>query len=120
MELRELMPVTAKRIDQMREKLGKDAVNSILRKAMAGESGHFFAMENHRTFGTPDTTVTSSMCWDESDRCYRVEPGWMVDAATFALTMGIEVEIKDMQDFEEARDRARALRKILREARYDA
>jgi hypothetical protein len=37
--LRALMPVTARRIDRMREQLGKDVVNDMLRKAIAGRVG---------------------------------------------------------------------------------
>ena len=117
MELRKLMSVTARRIDRMRDQLGVDNVNSMLRKAIAGESGYFFAMENHRTFGTPDTTVTTVIGWDESGRCFRRDPQWMIDATEFANSIGIEIEVKDDQDHEEARERARRLRKILREAR---
>lgn len=116
--LRTLMPVTARRIDRMREQLGKDVVNDMLRKAIAGESGYFFAMENHRTFGTPDTSTTSVVCWDESERCTRRDPQWMIDATAFANSIGIEIEVRDEQDHEEARERAKLLRKILREARY--
>jgi hypothetical protein len=104
----------------MRDQLGIAVVNTILRKAIAGESGHFFAMENHRTFGTPDTTVTTVICWDESGRCFRRDPQWMIDATEFANSIGIEIEVVNDQDHEEARVRARMLRKILREAKHDA
>lgn len=114
------MPVTARQIDRMRDQLGIAVVNTILRKAIAGESGHFFAMENHRTFGTPDTTVTTVICWDESGRCFRRDPQWMIDATEFANSIGIEIEVVNDQDHEEARVRARMLRKILREAKHDA
>jgi hypothetical protein len=110
MDLRAVMPLTAARIDRMREQLGKDVVNEMLRKAMAGQPRYFFAAENHRTFGTPDTSTTSWLCWDESDRCYRREPQWMIDAVEFANSIGIEIEIVDMQDWEEARQRAQRLK----------
>lgn len=118
MDLRTAMPVTARQIDRMRLEMGVDAVNEVLRKAMSGLSGYFFAMENHRTFGTPDTAVTSIMCWDESDKSYRVDPQWMIDATEFAASIGIEVETINEQDHEEARERATTLRKILAKAKY--
>jgi hypothetical protein len=119
MSLRALMPETARRIDRLRECIGVDAVNESLRNAMSGLPGHFFAMENHRTFGTPDTTATSAVCWDESDKAYRKDPQWMIDATEFALTLGIEIETVDEQDHEEARERAGTLRKILAKAKYE-
>ena len=120
MKLRELMPVTARRIDRMRDQFGKDVVNTMLRKAIAGECGYFFAMENHHTFGTMDTTATTLICWDASGRCFRADPQWMIDAIEFANSIGIEVKIVNEQDHEEARERAKLLRKILREAKYNA
>jgi hypothetical protein len=75
-------------------------------------------MENHRTFGTPDTSVTSVICWDETERCTRRDPQWMIDATAFANSIGIEIEVRDEQDHQEARERAKLLRKILREAKY--
>lgn len=116
--LRELMPLTAARIDRMRQQLGVDVANAMIRNAMDGQPGQFFAMENHRTFGTPDTTVTSVICWNELDRCFRRDPQWMIDATEFANSIGIEIEVVDEQDHEEARERAKQLRKILREARH--
>jgi len=118
MDLRSVMPMTAARIDRMRKELGAGVVNEMLRAAMAGQPGKFFAMEKHRTFGTPDTTSTSVICWDESDRCSRRDPQWMIDATAFANSIGIEIEVRDEQDHQEARERAKLLRKILREARY--
>lgn len=116
--MRTLMPVTAGRIDRMREEMGMDSANEVLRNAMSGLSGYFFAMENHRTFGTPDTTVTSVLCWDETDRASRIDPQWMIDATEFAASIGIEVETINEQDHEEARERAITLRKILAKAKY--
>jgi hypothetical protein len=119
MDLRTVMPITASLIDRMRAQLGRDVVNAMLRKAMAGEAGQFFAMENHKTFGTPDTTATSVVCWDEADMPYRADPQWMTDATEFALTLGIEIEAVDDQDHEEARERATTLRNILSKAKYE-
>jgi hypothetical protein len=118
MGLREAMPFTAMRIDRMRLEMGVEAANGILRNAMAGLPGYFFASENHQTFGTPDTTATSWLCWDEADMPYRVDPQWMIDATEFALTLGIEIETIDEQDHEEARERATTLRNILSKAKY--
>ncbi|MFZ6724692.1 hypothetical protein ACO0K2_04285 [Undibacterium sp. MH2W] len=120
MDLKKLMPVTARRIDRLRKQMGNDAVNVLLRKAMAGEPGHFFAMENHRTFGALDTSSTSIIGWNEAGQCVRSDPQWMIDAIGFASSIGIEIEVKDDQDHEEARERAKLLRKILREAKYNA
>ena len=117
--LRTLMPVTAGRIDRLRECMGAEAANESIRNAMSGLSGYFFSMEDHRTFGTPDTTVTSVVCWDEADRAYRIDPQWMIDATEFAASIGIEIETVDEQDHEEARDRAATLRKILAKAKYE-
>lgn len=117
-KLREAMPETAMRIDRMRTEIGVAAVNEILRNAMLGLPGYFFAMENHRTFGEPDTTLTSVMCWDESDKSYRVDPQWMIDATEFAASIGIEVDTVDETDHEEARARAVTLRNILAKAKY--
>ena len=103
----------------MREQMGSDVVNDMLRKAMAGQPGYFFAVESHRTFGTPDTAVTSVLCWDSGDRCYRVDPQWMLDATEFANSIGIEIEIQNEQDHEEARERAQRLRMILTGAKYE-
>ena len=58
------------------------------------------------------------MC--SSDLCVRSDPQWMIDATEFANSIGIEIEVKDDQDHEEARERAKLLRKILREAKYNA
>lgn len=116
--MRALMPLTAGRIDRMRLQMGVDAANEILRNAMAGLSGYFFAMENHRTFGTQDTTVTSVMTWNERDIPSRSDPEWMVDAIEFAASIGIEIETIDEQDHEEASERATTLRRILAKAKY--
>jgi hypothetical protein len=116
--LRELMPITATQIDLMRERMGVAAANEVIRKAMRGEAGVFFAMENHRTFGTQDTRTTSSIAWDAQGKAYRIDSQWMTDAIEFALTLGIEIERHDMQDHEEARVVAERLRQILRERRY--
>ncbi|MFZ6871145.1 hypothetical protein ACO0LF_03660 [Undibacterium sp. Di27W] len=117
-DLRTLMPYTAKRIDRMREQLGVAATNEILRNAMAGKPGKFFAMENGMTFGTPETRSTTVINWGENGKCYRTDPQWMIDATEFALTRGIEIETVDINDHEEARRRAATLRKVLAEAKY--
>lgn len=118
MSLREAMPMTALQIDLMRERMGVAKANEVIRKAMRGEVGAFFAMENHRTFGTQDTRATSSIAWDAQGKAYRIDPQWMTDAIEFSLTLGIEIERHDMQDHEEARVVAERLREILKERRY--
>lgn len=99
--------------------MGVAKTNEILRKAMAGEPGNFFAMENHRTFGTPDTEVTSVINWpDGGGLCYRSDPQWMTDAIEFALSLGIEIERGDQTDPDEARAVAKKLEAILKEAKH--
>jgi hypothetical protein len=117
--LRLSMPGTAMRIDFMRQCMGLAAANELLRRAMAGEAGMFYAQKNGFTFGTPDTKATSVLCWDEADKAYRKDPQWMVDATEFALSLGIEIETVDEQDHEEARERATTLRNILSKAKYE-
>lgn len=112
-DLREFMPATARRIDRLREQIGRPAANELIRKAMKGEPGCFFSWENGKTFGTPDHRVTSVIWWDERGVAKRAEPAWMVDAAKFAESVGIVVEIRDLQDVKEARERASMLRKLL-------
>lgn len=107
------MPKTAKQIDQMRESMGAAAANEIIRKAMAGEPGFFYAEENGLTFGTKDTRATSVIMWDERGRAYRSDPEWMIDALRFAESIGIEIQRQDMTDPDEARQVAVRLRQIL-------
>lgn len=103
----------------MRIELGVDVTHDKLRKAMAGLPGHFFAMENHRTFGTLDTETTSVINWpDDGGRCYRSDPQWMTDAIEFALTLGIEIVRGDQTDPDEARAVAKQLKAILDEVKH--
>jgi hypothetical protein len=118
MNLRSVMPATAVKIDFMRAQLGVPVANELLKRAMGGEVGCFFSMENLHTFGTPDTRVTSAYHYDDCGMQVRSDPQWMVDAIAFALTRGIEIEREDMQDHEEAREVAARLRLILTEAKY--
>lgn len=118
MNLRSVMPATAVKIDFMRAQMGVPVANELLKRAMGGEVGCFFSMENLHTFGTPDTRVTSCYSYDHQGMQVRSDPQWMVDAIAFALTRGIEIERKDMQDYEEARVVAARLRLILTEAKY--
>lgn len=52
MSLREEMPETAAWIDELREAFGADAINSSIRKGMAGLPGHFHAEESGHQAGT--------------------------------------------------------------------
>lgn len=117
-DLRRVMPSTAVKIDFMRQRLGVTAANDLIRRAMRGEVGCFFSMENLKTFGTPDTRVTSCYFYGADGKQQRCDPQWMIDAIEFALTCGIEIERKDMQDHEEAREVAAQLRTILEEMKY--
>lgn len=116
--LRDVMPVTAIKIDGLRELLGGAVADALIKRAMGGEENCFFSSENHLTFGTPSTVVTSVINWDDSGRCFRSDPQWMTDAIEFALSLGIEIERVDMSDPDEARDVARQLRIILAKAKY--
>ncbi|MFZ6819836.1 hypothetical protein [Undibacterium sp. Ji22W] len=118
MNLRSVMPATAVKIDFMRARMGVVIANELIKRAMAGEVGCFFSMENLHTFGTPDTRVTSCYSYDLNGMQVRSDPPWMVDAIEFALTRGIEIKRDDMQDYEEAREVAARLRLILTEAKY--
>lgn len=118
MNLRSVMPATAVKIDFMRAQMGVPVANELLKRAMGGEVGCFFSMENLHTFGTPDTRVTSAYHYDDCGMQVRSDPQWMVDAIAFALTRGIEIEREDMQCHEEARRVAVQLRSIINEAAY--
>lgn len=107
------MPATAARIDRLRLQLGKVEADRLIRRAMQGEPGCFFSWENCKTFGAQDTRVTSVVGWDDCGIPRRTEPAWMLDAAQFAESVGIEVQINDLQDVDEARARAATLRDIL-------
>jgi hypothetical protein len=52
-DMRATMPNTAAFVDRKRAEYGAEHVNDCLRKAMAGEPGHFFAMERGHVVGTP-------------------------------------------------------------------
>ena len=52
-DLRSQMPETAKWIEAKRAEWGAAFVNAQLKAAMAGEPGHFYAMENGQVFGVP-------------------------------------------------------------------
>ena len=66
--LREVMPETAWLIDELRRVFGRDEVDGMLRRAMAGEPDCFFAEENGHRFGTPFRPVDRSKCLRWSDR----------------------------------------------------
>lgn len=51
--LRDSMPHTAEWVDRMRTQLGTQWVNEQIRQALAGQPGHFYAIEAGRTLGTP-------------------------------------------------------------------
>lgn len=108
------MPLTAKLIDQLRLEFGVMETNNAIRKAMAGEAGFFYAKENGMVFGTPDTTVTSVICWTGSGQCYRQDPEWMMDARAIAESSGIEIKRCNPLDVDDIHREAAALRKILR------
>lgn len=50
---RDLMPETAKWVDKARAKWGAEYVNDCVRRAIDGEPGLFYAMENGFFLGTP-------------------------------------------------------------------
>ena len=66
MSLRDAMPETAAFIDFARAVFGAEAVNSSIRKGMAGLPGNFHAVENERAVGTefPETVgFTVDQLW---------------------------------------------------------
>ncbi len=52
-DLRAQMPETARWIEAKRTEWGAAFVNAQLKAAMAGEPGHFYAMERGQVFGVP-------------------------------------------------------------------
>ncbi|MGZ9713914.1 hypothetical protein ACXX82_24255 [Glaciimonas sp. GNP009] len=113
------MPLTAKRIDWMREVMGASEADALIRKAMAGIPGYFYAEENGMTFGTRDTGSTSAIGWDKRGVAYRSDPPWMVDAMAVAEQRGIVLPPRDMSDHEAAERIAVTLRKILADHRNE-
>jgi len=51
--LREVMPSTAKWVDDRRAEHGAAFVNEQIRLALSGQAGHFYAMERGHVLGTP-------------------------------------------------------------------
>ncbi len=51
--LRDQMPLTARWIDERRAQYGKEHVNDCIRRALAGEPGRFYAIEQGHVLGTP-------------------------------------------------------------------
>ncbi len=113
--LREQMPNTAAMIDSMRAKLGKDAVDAILRRAMKGEEGCFCAYENGHMFGMPNTATTSVIGWDGMGRVVREDPDWIVHTRALAVTEGVSILRADPDDLDDVRREARELRKFLKD-----
>jgi len=112
------MPTTAVKIDFMRLRMGAEKADDLIRRAMRGEPGLFYSMENLMVFGTPDTSITSLWQLDGNDRLERVDPHWMSDGIEFALTLGIEIVRFDMQCPREADRVAKELRVILADAKF--
>lgn len=56
-DMRASMPETAEWIERKRSELGREHVNDCIRRAMAGEPGHFYAMENGHVLGVPFPSV---------------------------------------------------------------
>jgi hypothetical protein len=116
--LRESMPFTAQIIDSWRASVGRDKAHELIRKAMDGEPGYFYAKENGLTFGTPDTRVVSVVKWDERGIAYRTDAPWMIEAIAWCEATGIELPPRvDYGCFDEATRLAQKLRKILAEAK---
>ena len=53
MNLRADMPKTAEWVDRTRQELGAAHVNGMIRRAMQGEPGCFYAFERGHVLGTP-------------------------------------------------------------------
>lgn len=116
--LRAVMPSTAVKIDYLRARLGEAKANDLIRRAMHGEPGCFYSMENLMVFGTPDTSISTIWQLDGNNMMQRVDPRWMTDAIEFAMTLGIEIERHDQQCEKEAERIAKQLRTILKERKY--
>ncbi len=113
MDMRAVMPETAKRIDEMRSDKGAEAVNELIRRAMAGEPYCFYAEENGLTFGARDTESVSVIYWDEQGKMHRTDPAWMVEALQLAEDMDIEIVRIDVNDPDDNRRVARKLREVM-------
>lgn len=113
--LREQMPNTAAMIDSMRLKLGKEGVDAILRRAMKGEEGCFYAYENGHMFGTPNMSTTSVIGWDDMGRVVREDPDWIVHTRALAQAEGVSIVQADPDDLDDVRREARELRKFVKE-----
>lgn len=55
--MRDRMPLTAEWVDKARGKWGAEFVNECVRRAVAGEPGHFYALEDGYVLGTPFTAA---------------------------------------------------------------
>lgn len=62
---RDEMPATARWVDARRTEWGKAYVNACLRRAMAGEPGEFYAMENGLFLGTPFPAGSEMSAWQD-------------------------------------------------------
>lgn len=78
-------------IDAMRVNFGVESINAILLKAMRGEAGCFYAVENGHRFGTPDLQSRWSVRWDRGGASYSVEADWMFVARCIATSRGIQL-----------------------------
>jgi hypothetical protein len=52
-DMRALMPKTAEYVARRRKEWGAGFVNECMRRAVAGEPGYFYAMEDGHVIGTP-------------------------------------------------------------------
>lgn len=64
--MRETMPMTSEYVDRLRREMGHQYVNEMIRRAMAGEPGCFYAIENGRVLGTPFTSNDAAIAMWQS------------------------------------------------------
>ena len=62
-DLRVSMPETAKWVNARRAEYGAAYVNGCIRRALAGEAGFFYAMEQGHVIGTPFPAASSLADW---------------------------------------------------------
>jgi hypothetical protein len=91
LDMREVMPETAKFIDAMCSVIGGQAVSTRIRSAMAGHEGNMYAVENGVRFGTPDLRSKWVVMTSRTGRSYSIEADWIHTARCVARSKGINL-----------------------------
>lgn len=64
--MRDDMPLTAKWVDARRAEFGREWVHDCVRRAIAGEAGWFYAIENGHVLGMPFGTMDAALAqWEQ-------------------------------------------------------